>query len=723
MIEGSDHLASFVIPAAVALLVLTSSIILCVCAKRKRKAILSSDLPLDFNGIQTISRKAQTSYDSDQFRHLTTENGFVSANRRLPERPLSLVEPPTAPVEVLPSIPSTSHPSLLPHRDSHVETTSSDPERVRDDDVDRPYAKVKIPTKKVKKKVKDEHPYAKIRDQPAVPESDSDEAGPSEEPRVITPHALVEPHHDPHQATFRAEPEPIPEVPVQPHFSGDSQDSRGYTSISVREPLDRIRAQMATTRQMANHESPYASVIEDSDEMYAAIDSAAGSDTYAQIELPPVAEESYFPPQPPSVRSLRSAVQQQARCRISSPPALDVVDAAAAFAAAGPGAGAAIDDHSPLPERRVLNSPLPPTPTPPVERREDVYAKVTNKTRPTAHKRIKSDILRHSDVNYSEFEVVRERLDVVVVDSGGVGGGGRPRVPSESDVDPNYETIGKPQVVFPSGDVYAQIQVSQKRARLPMSPPPLVMAAATSSSLLLTTAASPEPSETYATLDLRDAESPLDDPNYERLGGDGNLADFGYEKVKDGDEEMDDVGPDTDYESLGYNRVVKPCEPGYEEIRAAEDHDSESGDSSYERVGGATSDVAPTYETVPPPEATELYDDGYERLRPKASDLYAVVDARSKTTTTGAAITATPLTSKLKKPSTTTTTTTTSSEDKVMCRLMDLPPARKVAHVSMTVVTIGEDEISIRNHLREDGSGTRSTMSTSGIFEDVTLQL
>ena len=133
--------------------------------------------------------------------------------------------------------------------------------------------------------------------------------------------------------------------------------------------------------------------------MYAAIDSGGGSETYAQIELPPLNEEvSNYPPQPPSVRSLRSAVQLQsqplARLRISSPPVLGLslggAGAGLAMVSGHPGVdlvdcghssgrhdlSLSMEQHSPMPERRVLNSPLPPTPTPPVERREDVYAQV-----------------------------------------------------------------------------------------------------------------------------------------------------------------------------------------------------------------------------------------------------------------------------------------------------------------------------------------------------------
>lgn len=92
-----------------------------------------------------------------------------------------------------------------------------------------------------------------------------------------------------------------PPIVQQPHFSGDSQDSsKGYTSISVREPLVNILAQ---TKQQQNPAHPprlskhgidshYATVSDDSDEMYAAIEDpnnhcdiyTSGSETYAQIQ-------------------------------------------------------------------------------------------------------------------------------------------------------------------------------------------------------------------------------------------------------------------------------------------------------------------------------------------------------------------------------------------------------------------------------------------------------
>ena len=82
------------------------------------------------------------------------------------------------------------------------------------------------------------------------------------------------------------------------YFSGDSQDSsKGYTSISVREPLRHIRPNPTTNNNassVVNNNPNYAPVSETSDDMYAAIEdptyvpsgNQSNSDTYAVINLP-----------------------------------------------------------------------------------------------------------------------------------------------------------------------------------------------------------------------------------------------------------------------------------------------------------------------------------------------------------------------------------------------------------------------------------------------------
>ncbi|XP_018899772.1 uncharacterized protein [Bemisia tabaci] len=177
---------------------------------------------------------------------------------------------------------------------------------------------------------------------------------------------------------------PLPQNTVQqPHFSGDSQDSsKGYTSISVREPLANIMGER--NRRMELVDSHYATVSDDSDEMYAAIDEPAnqvytsGSETYAQIQphissvradVEPVMMSQAVtssmadPPQPPSVNSLKH-VSAHAHSRQASSSSCT-----SSIANVG----------SPKPEKRQANSPLPRPP----ETIDEMYAKVIKKRKET----------------------------------------------------------------------------------------------------------------------------------------------------------------------------------------------------------------------------------------------------------------------------------------------------------------------------------------------------
>ena len=117
----------------------------------------------------------------------------------------------------------------------------------------------------------------------------------------------------------RPAPEPLVDIRPQPvapdlaggnrgqqnqpqYFSGDSQDSsKGYTSISVREPLRHIRGPNSVVQLPpggvsggTGNNPNYAPVSETSDDMYAAIEdptylptgNQSNSDTYAVINLP-----------------------------------------------------------------------------------------------------------------------------------------------------------------------------------------------------------------------------------------------------------------------------------------------------------------------------------------------------------------------------------------------------------------------------------------------------
>lgn len=183
-------------------------------------------------------------------------------------------------------------------------------------------------------------------------------------------------------------PQPPSNSPQQ-HFSGDSQDSKGYTSISVREPLANIIAQTKTRQNQSIRtltDPHYATVSDDSDEMYAAIDEqdkvyTSGSETYAQIQptmtevqrvqneqnpFPRAAsrsDEIYPAPQPPSVDSLRHVAHAHSRQASSSSATSSIIN---------PG--------SPKPEKRQANSPLPPPPEGNAPMAE-MYASIEKKTK------------------------------------------------------------------------------------------------------------------------------------------------------------------------------------------------------------------------------------------------------------------------------------------------------------------------------------------------------
>ncbi|KAG7213763.1 hypothetical protein KM043_002986 [Ampulex compressa] len=205
---------------------------------------------------------------------------------------------------------------------------------------------------------------------------------------------------------------------LQQHFSGDSQDSKGYTSISVREPLANIIAQTKTAYRQnqstrALTDPHYATVSDDSDEMYAAIDEqekvyTSGSETYAQIqpmitevqrvvqnEQPPFCqtptrpEEGYPAPQPPSVDSLRYVAHAHSRQASSSSATSSIVN---------PG--------SPKPEKRQANSPLPPPP----DGITDIYSSVEKRTKGDDRARPSSSMGKSLEDMYAK--VMKRKRDV-----------------------------------------------------------------------------------------------------------------------------------------------------------------------------------------------------------------------------------------------------------------------------------------------------------------------
>ncbi|XP_068621839.1 uncharacterized protein [Battus philenor] len=157
-------------------------------------------------------------------------------------------------------------------------------------------------------------------------------------------------------------PSPRPHTDNAVHFSGDSTDSaKGYTSISVREPLSNIRAQSMKPPNQPH----YASVSDDSDEMYAAIEEASvgeGSDTYAQI-APEPRRRGESPAPVTAAPAVAAAADHSARR--SAPPEIAASTSHATHSRQASSSSCSNSTGalgSPKPEKRVANSPLPPPP-------------------------------------------------------------------------------------------------------------------------------------------------------------------------------------------------------------------------------------------------------------------------------------------------------------------------------------------------------------------------
>ncbi|KAM7363702.1 uncharacterized protein ACRADG_000504 isoform 2-T2 [Cochliomyia hominivorax] len=210
------------------------------------------------------------------------------------------------------------------------------------DDVSSPYSRVKNSPHDYAKVRPTEHPYAQLN-APSTSQSANNSqvstshvdisaqtTGSQASANNEQQHQQRSSHHSDNSQNHNETPAPQIEIPAasaiagmisasqdlpymtppiaNQHFSGDSQDSsKGYTSISVREPLANILAQQpvpqtqirSTTHSRDVNDSHYATVSDDSDETYAAIEDpntrlqhantttdiyTSGSETYAQIQ-------------------------------------------------------------------------------------------------------------------------------------------------------------------------------------------------------------------------------------------------------------------------------------------------------------------------------------------------------------------------------------------------------------------------------------------------------
>ncbi|KAL0275219.1 UNVERIFIED_CONTAM: hypothetical protein PYX00_003146 [Menopon gallinae] len=427
-----------------------------------------------------------------------------------------------------------------------------------------------------------EHPYAQVKDhgpnQPSASvfhesksnENETDDQGVESEP--ITPERpRRESSGNIPAATAIAghvtASDDLPYITAPAHFSGDSQDSgKGYTSISVREPLSAIRAEtkQSSSRRADPH---YATVSDDSDDMYAAIDDpsqvyTSESETYAQIQS---GNNKPNPaPQPPSVNSLKQmAVTSQSHSRQASSSS----------------AASSTAVSSPKPEKRPANSPLPPPPaatTP--DSIEDLYAFVDKKLEGSP---------RNLEDMYAKVNKKGRRDVEATFERGASTESGA----SESSDSMSYKM--------------------QTNSLLTSTTTPSTDASRSCHSYKSTTeTSSPSTSRQDKTGSSFSLETDLH-PSYEKLDFDGNRSDPGYETVN---------GPHSD--SLPNYEQLKPQEHDYASIARTRNvridrHESDISDG-YARVQSN----AGIYSKIDHSEA-----DGYARVEPKedADDGYAKV--------------------------------------------------------------------------------------------------
>ncbi|XP_008201293.1 dentin sialophosphoprotein isoform X2 [Tribolium castaneum] len=394
-----------------------------------------------------------------------------------------------------------------------------------------------------------------------------------------------------------------PELPymtppvTQPNFSGDSQDSsKGYTSISVREPLANIIAQTKEMNKKRDIDQHYSTVSDDSDDVYTTIPDpnnqiyTSESETYARIPAHPITveaevnptprsletDEFYEPapqPPPPSVTSLKQVAGHSHSRQASSSSSIANIG-------------------SPKPEKRQANSPLPPPPPGSSfdfqRNLDDLYAKVhKNKKKedsdgektPEKAKRSGDNTSRKSVSSCSSTEEKKF-------------------LPTSRHQEHNYETLRKSNKDC-SDPGYEKIR-NEEPGYASINGPESIT--------------SSDPG--YEVLKQR----PLSelDPNYEELKHrNSNASDSGYSKVKYTDgysvvnkQKSDDKSRTSS--SYGSNsQDFSLDEPNYESMPS----ESLSSEHNYAALKSGGSESDPNYESV-----RDLEEPPYEKLNDGDSD-------------------------------------------------------------------------------------------------------
>ncbi|ERL86478.1 uncharacterized protein LOC109540707 isoform X1 [Dendroctonus ponderosae] len=255
------------------------------------------------------------------------------------------------------------------------------------DDTFSPYERVKYDKIKSKK----EHPYAQVQPTSLRPPV-YEETHTSSEERITLLRADIPstsanpstPIRSRRSSAQSNEPVDIPaatavaggiaasyELPYMTppiNFSGDSQDSsKGYTSISVREPLANILAQTTgVSKQKRKLDVHYSTVSDDSDDVYTTIPDPnnpiynSESETYARIPPLPITVEAEI--NVPPLERISDERQEEIDELYEAPP--QSVHASHSHTHSRQASSSSSGNFgSPKPEKRQANSPLPPPPT------------------------------------------------------------------------------------------------------------------------------------------------------------------------------------------------------------------------------------------------------------------------------------------------------------------------------------------------------------------------
>ncbi|XP_050297071.1 uncharacterized protein LOC126736650 isoform X2 [Anthonomus grandis grandis] len=407
------------------------------------------------------------------------------------------------------------------------------------------------------------------------------------------------------------------------NFSGDSQDSsKGYTSISVREPLANIMAETnaVTNKQKRKLDVHYSTVSDDSDDVYTTIPDpnnpiyTSESETYARIPPLPITVEAEINI-PPAERASDDREEVDALYEpppqpvASSSDALKHVTSHSHTHSRQASSSSSANFGSPKPEKRQANSPLPPPPPDPVNtdffseklqvkrNLDDLYAKV--------HKTKKDDVNDDGSEKSSLNGSTKGSIPIAVI--------------SEESADHNYETLKKNSTTN-SDFGYEKIKgLDCEPGYASINGPPSLAASSDPGYEALNQVSMqagpnyeelrrslPEPSSAgYSVVNKKKkvASEPPEDPNYEQVPE--NPIDPNYAAVKSSGSESDP----------NYESVNRP-DPNYETLR--EPHSGEksnslsrtdSGSVGYEKVKSTTSEssnsASRTTDSEPP----------YEQLR------------------------------------------------------------------------------------------------------------